>query len=58
MRYDAAMSNVIPFKPFTIEVIFDAECHMFAAICAELALCTEAPSFEFDQSLTDNRIAL
>jgi len=83
------MTNVIPLKPFTIEVIFDAEFHMFVASCTELALHTEAPSFEaltervweiapdmaqenglhvapqnlrlrfeFDQSLTDNRIAL
>lgn len=50
MRYDLRMINVIPLKPFTVNVIFDAECHMLVATCADLALCTEAPSFE---ALTD-----
>lgn len=50
MRHDSLMTNVIPLRPFTVNVIFDAECHMFVATCADLALCTEAPSFE---ALTD-----
>ena len=83
------MTNVVQIKPFTVEVTFDANCHMFVGICDELSLSAEAPSFEaltervweiapemaqenglsiapknlrlrfaFDQSLTDNRIAL
>ena len=75
------MTNVVQIKPFTVEVTFDANCHMFVGICDELSLSTEAHSFEaltdrvweiapemaqknlrlrfaFDQSLTDNRIAL
>ncbi len=83
------MTNVIPLKPYSVSVVFDADAHLFVAECEELCLATEAPSFEaltervweiaptmaqenglnvapqnlrlrfeFDQSLTDNRIAL
>jgi len=44
------MTNVVQIKPFTVEVTFDAECHMFVGICDELSLSTEAASFE---ALTD-----
>ncbi len=83
------MNNVVPLKPFHVQVLFDAESRFFVAVCDELRLVTEAPTFEaltervweiapemaqengrhiapqslrlrfeFDQSLTDNRIAL
>lgn len=40
------MSNVLPFQPFVVKVIYDAVAHVFVAECDDLVFVTEAPTFE------------